>query len=408
MPATSVTLRPESERLLLQRHWEAARRDPDRRRRRRPRRRRCDPALRRLHRPGRRPARPSGELARRRAVDRRRHRGQPVARDRHARRGRRSRHPPARPTGQMSRIVVTGGSGRLGRTLAAGLAQRGHEVVSFDRAASDALSAANVEQVAARPDGCRGHRTGSHRRAGRRGDPPRRDRRAVQRAGGRDPPHERRARDVGARRCGAGRHPQDRRRVEPDRARLRGAEGLDPRPTAPRRGLAHAPLERLRPVEAAHRAVDRDAAAPDRRRRAVRRLPPLLRHRPGGMGGRTDPAGAHRARAARRPGAVGARPVQLRRRPRCRDLRRHAAGRPRRHPERRGLLRRRRRCARPRAARRACSPVSIPAPRPPPRRSPERARPSRTRRRERLLGWTPRHDWRTELARADDRTDVHA
>jgi nucleoside-diphosphate-sugar epimerase len=25
-----------------------------------------------------------------------------------------------------------------------------------------------------------------------------------------------------------------------------------------------------------------------------------------------------------------------------------------------------------------------------------------------LLGWTPRHDWRTELARADDRTDVHA
>jgi nucleoside-diphosphate-sugar epimerase len=27
---------------------------------------------------------------------------------------------------------------------------------------------------------------------------------------------------------------------------------------------------------------------------------------------------------------------------------------------------------------------------------------------QRLLGWTPRHDWRTELARADDRTDVHA
>ena len=83
-------------------------------------------------------------------------------------------------------------------------------------------------------------------------------------------------------------------------------------------------------------------------------------------------------------------------------------GRPRRHPQRRGLLRRRRRCARPRAARRACSPVSIPAPRPPPRRSPARARPSRTRRRDALLGWTPEHDWRTELARADDRTDVHA
>jgi UDP-glucose 4-epimerase len=39
----------------------------------------------------------------------------------------------------MSRIVVTGGSGRLGRTLASGLAQRGHEVVSFDRARSDDL-----------------------------------------------------------------------------------------------------------------------------------------------------------------------------------------------------------------------------------------------------------------------------
>ena len=33
----------------------------------------------------------------------------------------------------MSRIVVTGGAGRLGRTLVAGLAQRGHEVVSLDR-----------------------------------------------------------------------------------------------------------------------------------------------------------------------------------------------------------------------------------------------------------------------------------
>ena len=40
----------------------------------------------------------------------------------------------------MSRIVVTGGAGRLGRSLVAGLAQRGHEVVSLDRVASDALS----------------------------------------------------------------------------------------------------------------------------------------------------------------------------------------------------------------------------------------------------------------------------
>lgn len=45
----------------------------------------------------------------------------------------------------MSRIVVTGGSGRLGRTLVAGLAERGHEVVSFDRAITADLP--HVEQV---------------------------------------------------------------------------------------------------------------------------------------------------------------------------------------------------------------------------------------------------------------------
>jgi UDP-glucose 4-epimerase len=45
----------------------------------------------------------------------------------------------------MSRIVVTGGSGRLGRTLASGLAERGHEVVSFDRATAPDL--AHTEQV---------------------------------------------------------------------------------------------------------------------------------------------------------------------------------------------------------------------------------------------------------------------
>jgi UDP-glucose 4-epimerase len=47
----------------------------------------------------------------------------------------------------MSRIVVTGGSGRLGRSLVTGLAERGHEVVSFDRARTPDLTA-NVEQVA--------------------------------------------------------------------------------------------------------------------------------------------------------------------------------------------------------------------------------------------------------------------
>ncbi|WP_439590798.1 NAD-dependent epimerase/dehydratase family protein [Microbacterium sp.] len=48
----------------------------------------------------------------------------------------------------MSRIVVTGGAGRLGRSLVAGLVERGHEVVSFDRTRSDALELASAEQVA--------------------------------------------------------------------------------------------------------------------------------------------------------------------------------------------------------------------------------------------------------------------
>ena len=33
----------------------------------------------------------------------------------------------------MSRIFVTGGSGRLGRSVVAGLAQKGHHVISVDR-----------------------------------------------------------------------------------------------------------------------------------------------------------------------------------------------------------------------------------------------------------------------------------
>ncbi|WP_405374125.1 MULTISPECIES: NAD-dependent epimerase/dehydratase family protein [unclassified Microbacterium] len=47
----------------------------------------------------------------------------------------------------MTRIVVTGGSGRLGRSLVAGLAGRGHEVVSLDRAPADGPLADGVREV---------------------------------------------------------------------------------------------------------------------------------------------------------------------------------------------------------------------------------------------------------------------
>lgn len=49
----------------------------------------------------------------------------------------------------MSRIFVTGGSGRLGRSVVAGLAQAGHEVVSVDRDAipADQLPAGVVQET---------------------------------------------------------------------------------------------------------------------------------------------------------------------------------------------------------------------------------------------------------------------
>ncbi len=48
----------------------------------------------------------------------------------------------------MSRIVVTGGAGRLGRSVVAGLAGAGHEVLSLDRAVSAAPELAAAEQAA--------------------------------------------------------------------------------------------------------------------------------------------------------------------------------------------------------------------------------------------------------------------
>lgn len=48
----------------------------------------------------------------------------------------------------MTRIVVTGGAGRLGRSLVAGLLAAGHRVVSFDRVVSDAPELRGADQVA--------------------------------------------------------------------------------------------------------------------------------------------------------------------------------------------------------------------------------------------------------------------
>ncbi|MDE0546637.1 NAD(P)-dependent oxidoreductase [Microbacterium sp. C7(2022)] len=47
----------------------------------------------------------------------------------------------------MSRILVTGGAGRLGRSLVRGLADAGHDIVSIDRHASDAAELEGIEQV---------------------------------------------------------------------------------------------------------------------------------------------------------------------------------------------------------------------------------------------------------------------
>lgn len=46
------------------------------------------------------------------------------------------------------RIVVTGGSGRLGRSLVAGLAAAGHELISIDRAPAPELADAGASQIA--------------------------------------------------------------------------------------------------------------------------------------------------------------------------------------------------------------------------------------------------------------------
>ncbi len=47
----------------------------------------------------------------------------------------------------MTRVAVTGGAGRLGRSLVGGLSAAGHEVVSVDRTRSDAAELIGVEQL---------------------------------------------------------------------------------------------------------------------------------------------------------------------------------------------------------------------------------------------------------------------
>jgi len=48
----------------------------------------------------------------------------------------------------VTRVLITGGAGRLGRSLVTGLVDRGHDVVSLDRVVSDARELHGVEQVA--------------------------------------------------------------------------------------------------------------------------------------------------------------------------------------------------------------------------------------------------------------------
>jgi len=47
----------------------------------------------------------------------------------------------------VTRIVVTGGAGRLGRSLVAGLADAGHEIVSLDREVSDAVELTSRDAI---------------------------------------------------------------------------------------------------------------------------------------------------------------------------------------------------------------------------------------------------------------------
>ena len=358
---------PEGERLLLQRHWEAAgrgRRSSAATAATAAAMRSCSPtsssALARTRSP-----RPR-ELARRRAVDRGRHRRQPLARDRPAR----ARSPISasvcwpnrRP---MSRIVVTGGSGRLGRTLVAGLAERGHEMLSLDRAPSEGLAAANVEQVALDLTDAAATARALDRRAGRRGDPPRRDRGAVQRAGGRHPP----ARTPHWRcQCSAGRWRPASRGSSPRRVRRCSATARRPggrRSASPSTRSSRPAVERLRPLEA------RSSSSRSRCSRVRPATPSATR--------RSGPATSSPRRSGRAPRPSRGTPCATAsmtprcRRPHCSTTSTHGMSRLRRHAgRRRSTTSPTARCSSsaptmpsPASRSRSSSPASTPAPRPP-------------------------------------------
>ena len=209
----------------------------------------------------------------------------------------------------MSRIVVTGGAGRLGRSLVAGLAGAGHELISLDRAVSAAPELADVAQVAVDltdPDAA------ARAIADARADA------LVHLAAIAVPfsapedvilrTNATLALNVLSSGVAAG-IPKIVTASSPTVLGYGAPTGWLPERFPLDEETAAEAVERLRAVEAPRRADDRDARAADRRRHPVRRVPPLLRDRPRRVGGRADAAGPHRPRAPGRPGA--------RRRPPC-------------------------------------------------------------------------------------------
>ncbi len=217
----------------------------------------------------------------------------------------------------MSRIFVTGGSGRLGRSVVAGLAEAGHHVISVDRDAVPADAAAGWRRA--------GNRRSAGARGGRAPDPGR-QRPTPSSTWPRSPYRSARLRTSSSPRTRGSPLPSSARRrtlgvpkiVTASSPTVLGygspAGWLPPSFPLDERTPPEA-VERLRPVQA-HRRAD----GPDVRRRPGGQdplcgIPSLLRDFPRGVGRRAHPAGPHPRRAACRSRAVRAGPVQLRGRP---------------------------------------------------------------------------------------------